>query len=140
MYISESTLVVSMRNEPFRWDGFYMNFDQQWESEERLEILNEYRRTVKMVLKALGSEYAYFYPDQGTPSLIDEMIHQSWEKMEEYILSKSYITDYCMYTKTKVEDYRSEIMDISSFMTSDEKVYSEYYEDVFRDDFSDLED
>ena len=140
MYISESTLVVSMRNEPFRWDGFYMNFDQQWASEERLEILNEYRRTVKRVLKALGSEYIYFYPDQGTPSLIDEMTYQSWEKMEEYILSKSYITDYCMYTQTKVEDYRSEIMDISSFMTAEEKVYSEYYEDVFRDDFSDLED
>ena len=45
-----------------------------------------------------------------------------------------------MNTQREVEDYRSEIMDISSFMTAEEKVYSEYYEDVFRDDFSDLED
>lgn len=45
-----------------------------------------------------------------------------------------------MNTQREVEDYRSEIMDISSFMTAEKKVYSEYYEDVFRDDFSDLED
>lgn len=140
MYITDSTLVLSMYNEPFRWDGFYMNFDQQGASEERLGILNEYRRTVKRVLKALGAECVYFYPDQGTPSLIDDKVHLPWEKMEEYILTKSYITDYCMNTQREVEDYRSEIRDISSFMTADEKVYSEHYEDVFRDDFSDLED
>jgi DNA-binding Lrp family transcriptional regulator len=50
----------------------------------------------------------------------------------------AYIKESCSITKEKIEDCKSEIMDIPSFMLADKKIFSENYEDVFRDDFSDL--
>ena len=139
MDITDEVASISMYKEPFRWYGFYMNFDEQESNPESWKVLNEYRRIVRKNIRGIGADYVYFHPDQGAPELIGDQLHLSWEKLEEYILTKSYVKDCCHITKEKFEDYKSEIMDIPSFMLAKKKMFSENYEDVFRDDFSDLD-
>lgn len=140
MDITDEVVSISMYNEPFRWAGFYMNFNEQEANPESWKVLNDYRRVVRKIIRGIGADYIYFHPDQGTPQLIDDQLHLSWEKMEEYILTRAYIKESCSLTKEKIEDCKSEIMDIPSFMLAEKKIFSENYEDVFRDDFSDLEE
>jgi hypothetical protein len=140
MNITDEVASISMYNEPFRWHGFYMNFNEQEANPESWKVLNDYRRIVRKNIKGIGADYVYFHPDQGTPELICDQLHLSWEKMEEYILTRTYIKESCSITKEKIEDCKSEIMDIPSFMSADKKIFSENYEDVFRDDFSDLDE
>ena len=138
MDITDEIVSISMHNEPFRWYGFYMNFDKQETDPMSWELLNNYRRIVQKNIKGIGADYVYFHPDQGSPELICDQLHLSWKGMEEYICSKRYREDYCRITKESLEENKSEIFDIPSFMLAENKVFSENYEDVFRDDFSDL--
>lgn len=140
MDITDEIVSIIMCNEPFRWKGFYYNFVGYKPIYDDWEVLNKYRRLVRKTIKSIGGEYVYFHPDQGKTEFICEQLHLSWEKMEEYILSKRYIEDGCRVTKEKIEDCKSEIIDIPAFMLAEKKKFYDSYDDIFRDDFSDLEE
>ena len=134
--IYKEACTVSLRSEPFRWQGFYYNFykDPLWKD---LDMLNGFRRRMMDAYRRLGVGKIYYYSDQGATQLNDDLLGASWEDMECYILEKRCFDDI------NDEDYKSwkkdaRLIDIPAFMTGRYPRFSVCLSDTFVDDFSDL--
>jgi hypothetical protein len=120
-------------------------WDEPW------EVLREYRLRQKRICRALGCPYLYLFSDQGPSELIDNVDNENWMEIESYIKSLDWI-DECHEIDRKYYHIKKQIskenaardrslfqlISIPEYLTTDHPG-SKWCNDVFVDDFSDLD-
>ena len=141
---------ASFYNDPGRWFSFYRFFKDVETLHEEYDALCAFRRPRRWLAEKVGCEYIYMFSDQGTSDIIGLGQFPTWSMLEAYIKSLKWIDDYYdVVTKNGYaydrEDKREadrlafRLIDIPAFLTAKDPVPSKYANDIFRDDFSDLD-
>ena len=151
--IYDEAFKFGLRDEPWRWFGFYNYFDastdELWSD---WEVLRKYRLRLKRICRALGCPHLYLFSDQGPSDLIDNVDNGKWTEIESYIKSLNWIDEYheidqkYYHIKKQISKENAvsdralfQLISIPEYLTTDHPG-SMWCNDVFVDDFSDLEE
>lgn len=122
MDICKELCSISISTEPFRWPIFHANFEKtgQFVHDADVQTLNEYRHDLKHCYEQLGCRSIYYYNDQGTSFLLEQIFFTRKEFLE------------------KIKELGLRTINIPNFLRSKARRYSKNVDDVFYDDFKDL--
>ena len=106
-----------------------------------MEDLMAFRKNMYEAAKVLGCGGVYIFSDQGPTQGIEEQQYGSWEDLEKYIKEGVWLEES---NKDKSDKWGKlhhsfQIIDIPKFLSSEQPELSQWYNDIFWDDFSDLD-
>ena len=139
--IGQEICEISLYDDPGRWSGFYRYFGDREDRRADMEDLMEFRKNMYEAAKALGCGGVYIFSDQGPTEWIEEQQYGSWEDLEKYIKEGKWLEDANRGKSDKWGKlhHSFQIIDIPKFLSSEQPELSRWYNDIFWDDFSDLE-
>lgn len=136
--IFKESILIKLFHDPFRWVGFICNFQEDCIDCD-FKSLNEYRWYLMRFFKAVGVSKIYYYPDQGSAENILLELHKSWEDIEDYVAKGRYF-NYLSNEEAINNLNLRRIIDIPTFIKARKREYSDYFSNIYTDNFSDVND